>query len=161
MWNKFRKYALPYIVGILIPLGVGALSAFLTRDPMKIYDVIEMPPLSPPGIAFPIVWTVLYVLMGISSVTVCLARTTDPAAARLGIFRYCASLVFNFFWSIIFFNLHSPIFAFAVILVLFYLIVMCVISYWRVSVFAAVLQIPYILWTAFAAYLNAAAYFLN
>ena len=67
MWKKLK----PYIISIAIALGVGALAAFLTRDSMNIYQRIERPPLSPPPILFPIVWTLLYTLMGISSLSAC------------------------------------------------------------------------------------------
>ena len=84
MWNKFRKNVLPYFVGVLIPLGIGTFAAFLTRDSMNIYESLKTPPLSPPSIVFPIVWTVLYTLMGISSAVVYINRKVDPTSAALG-----------------------------------------------------------------------------
>ncbi len=161
MWNKIKGKILPYLIGILIPVGVGTLAALLTRNSMEIYGVLKTPPLAPPAFLFPIVWTVLYILMGISSTTVYLGRESDPAAANLGLRRYFASLVFNFLWSIIFFNIRSPLAALVTIFVLLYLIITTVVSYKKVSPLAAYLQIPYVIWVAFAAYLNAGIYFLN
>lgn len=161
MWNKIKGKILPYPVGILIPVGVGTLAAVLTRDSMDIYATLKTPPLAPPAILFPIVWTALYILMGISSATVYLGRDADPAAASLGLRRYFVSLLFNFLWSIIFFNVRSPLAALVTLFVLLYLIITTVISYKRISPVAAYLQIPYILWVAFAGYLNAGIYFLN
>lgn len=161
MWNKIKGKILPYLVGILIPVGVGTLAAVLTRDSMDIYATLKTPPLAPPAILFPIVWTALYILMGISSATVYLGRDADPAAASLGLRRYFVSLLFNFLWSIIFFNVRSPLAALVTLFVLLYLIITTVISYKRISPVAAYLQIPYILWVAFAGYLNAGIYFLN
>ena len=161
MWNKFRKNVLPYFVGVLIPLGIGTFAAFLTRDSMNIYESLKTPPLSPPSIVFPIVWTVLYTLMGISSAVVYINRKVDPTSAALGNRRYFTGLLFNFAWSIIFFNLRSPLAALVTIFILLYLVVTTAISYSRVSLIAALLQIPYIIWITFAAYLNAGVYFLN
>ena len=159
--GKILTVILLYALGTLIPLSVGALSVFLVRDQMQIYAAINLPPLSPRGIAFPIVWTVLYFLMGISSVTVYRLRDANPVAARLGLSRYFSSLFFNLLWSIIFFDLRSPLFAFFTILVLLYFVVGSAVAYLRVSVLAGCLQIPYILWIVFAAYLNVGVYFLN
>ncbi len=161
MWNKIKERLLPYTIGIIIPVGVGTLAALLTRGSMEIYGILKTPPAAPPAILFPIVWTVLYILMGISSATVYINSEVDPAAANLGLRRYFASLVFNFLWSIIFFNIRSPLAALVTLLVLLYLIIATIISYKRVSPIAAYLQIPYLLWVAFAGYLNAGIYFLN
>ncbi len=161
MWNKIKDNILPYLVGVAIPLLVGAFAAFLTRDSMQIYRMLKTPPLAPAPIVFPIVWTVLYVLMGVSSVTVYLKRTINPKEASLGLRRYVTSLVFNFIWSIIFFNLRSPLAALITLFVLLYLVVTTIISYQKVSPISTYLQIPYIFWIAFAGYLNAGIYFLN
>ncbi|MBQ2794193.1 MAG: tryptophan-rich sensory protein [Clostridia bacterium] len=161
MWKKIKERALPYLIGIVIPLAVGSFAAILTRDAMDIYGVLRVPPLAPPAILFPIVWSVLYILMGVSSTTVYLNRDKNPAAASLGLKRYFLSLVFNFFWSIIFFRLRSVLAALVTVFLLIYLVISTVISYKRVSRLSALLQIPYLAWLVFAAYLNAGIYLLN
>ena len=150
-----------FLVAILIPLLVGGASALLTRGNMNIYETVNTPPLSPPSILFPIVWSVLYVLMGISSALVYLHRENDLESASRGLVFYGASLFVNFLWSIIFFNMQKFLFAFVWLLLLLYLIIKTVIFYKRVYPTAAYLQIPYILWVSFAGYLNLAIYILN
>ena len=161
MQSETKKKISAYVIAIAIPLAVGALSALLTRGNMEIYGEINMPPLAPPGWPFPVVWTVLYVLMGVSSALVYLKRERNPESAKRGLTYYAVSLVFNFFWSIIFFNLERYFFAFLWLLVLLYLIVKTILSYRKVSPLAAYLQIPYAVWVAFAGYLNVAIWYLN
>ena len=148
-------------ISIIIPVAVGTLAALLTRDSMDIYSELKTPPLSPPAILFPIVWTALYVLMGISSGTVYINRDNNPKAAERGLKEYATSLVFNFVWSIIFFNVRSILAALVTLLILLYLIIRTILSYRKVLPLAAYLQIPYALWVAFAGCLNAGIYFLN
>ena len=157
MTKKIGKY----IIGIAIPLAVGTLSALLTRESMNIYGQIATPPLSPPAILFPIVWTALYILMGISSVLVFENREKNLQAAESGLKVYLLSLVFNFLWSIIFFNRRSFCLAVIVLLILLALIIATILKYRKVSLLAAILQIPYALWVAFAGYLNIAICILN
>ena len=161
MWKKIKPHLGKTLIAIAIPLGVGALSALLTRNSMDIYGELNTPPLSPPSILFPIVWTALYILMGVSSLLVYNRRETDPSAARQGLTYYAASLVVNFAWSIIFFTAGALIFAFVWLLFLLYLIIRTLLCYRKVSPLAAYLQIPYFLWVAFAGYLNAAVAILN
>lgn len=161
MWQKFKPYLLIFSVAIAIPLAVGILSALFTRGNMNIYEEINRPPLSPPGMLFPIVWSVLYVLMGVSSGMVFHRREENPEAAASGLRYYAASLILNFGWSIIFFNLGSFLFAFIWLLVLLYTIVRTIICYYKVSPIAAYLQIPYAIWVAFAGYLNFVIWLLN
>lgn len=161
MWQKIKPYVLIFSVSIAIPLAVGILSSLFTRENMMIYGEISTPPLSPPAIVFPIVWSVLYILMGVSSGLVFLNRDKNPEAAAKGSRYYGASLVLNFGWSIIFFNLGSFFFAFIWLIALLYTIIKTIISYFKVSPLAAYLQIPYALWVCFAGYLNAAIWLLN
>lgn len=157
MWQKIK----PYVISILIALGVGALSAYLTRGSMDIYSEVATPPLAPPGFLFPIVWTILYILMGVSSALVWQNRKKDPQAAKTGLWRYGMSLAVNFFWSIIFFNLRAFLFAFIWLLCLLFLIWRTIFYYRKVSPVAAYLQIPYFAWVLFAGYLNFGIYYLN
>ena len=150
-----------YIIAIAIPLAVGLLSAFLTKDNMSLYSEINSPPLAPPAWLFPVAWTVLYVLMGISSALVYIDRKAEPIAAKAALTSYAVSLVFNFFWSIIFFNLRAYLFAFLWLAAMLYFIIRTILLYKKVKPLAAYLQLPYALWVAFAGYLNIAIYFLN
>ncbi len=158
---KIKPYILPYSVAIAIPLTVGIASAALTKDNMDIYERLNTPPLSPPSILFPIVWTLLYILMGISSAMIYIDRERNPDAAKKGFIWYGTSLVLNFSWSIIFFNLEAAFFALLVLAALFYTIICTIIEYCGVRPIAAYLQIPYALWVAFAGYLNAGIWLLN
>ena len=94
MWRKIK----PYVISIAIALAVGGLSALLTMNNMDIYQEIKTPPLSPPSILFPIVWTILYVLMGISSANIYEKQYFDMKEAKRGLTTYAISLIFNFLW---------------------------------------------------------------
>lgn len=147
-----------YIISIVIALLVGGISAFLTSGNMNIYKELITPPLSPPGILFPIVWTILYVLMGISSALIYNENRNDKNKALL---TYGISLFFNFTWSLIFFNMRNFFFAFIWIIFLFVSILQTIIEYFKINKIAAYLQIPYLLWVAFAGYLNLGIWILN
>ena len=157
MRNKIRHY----VISVAIALGVGGLSALLTSGNMDIYSRIEQPPLAPPPILFPIVWTILYVLMGISAAMIYEEKDRKPDEVRNALTVYGISLFFNFFWSIIFFNMQAYLFAFVWLVALWVLILLTVIKYYRIKPIAAYLQIPYLLWVTFAGYLNFAIYILN
>ncbi len=149
-----------YIIGILIPVGVGLLSAFATRQSMDIYQTIVQPPLAPPGFLFPLVWTILYILMGISSTIVynSNASTDDKNRALL---IYGVQLIVNFFWSIIFFNNRAFLFSFIWLLLLWVLIIAMILFFRKINKTAACLQLPYLLWVTFAGYLNLMIFLLN
>ncbi len=155
MWSKLK----PYIISVLIALGVGGLSALLTQGNMN-NDFIS-PPLSPPAVLFPIVWTVLYTLMGISAALVYEKGKEDDIDISSALGVYLSQLAVNFFWSIIFFNMQAYLFAFIWIILLWILIITMIKRFYEISPTAAYLQIPYLLWVTFAAYLNLAIYILN
>jgi len=151
----------PYVLSILLALGVGGLSAFLTRSNMDLYETIVRPPFSPPAILFPIVWSILYVLMGIGAARIFTAA--EPAAGKKenALFVYGVSLFLNFTWSLIFFNTRMFGFAFLWLLLLWISILKTIFDYQKIDPPAAYLQIPYLIWVTFAGYLNAAIWFLN
>ena len=161
LWKKIKPYILPYAVAIAIPMTVGLISAALTKDNMNVYDKLTTPPLSPPGILFPIVWTILYILMGVSSAMVYMDKEKNPESAKKGLIWYGASLIFNFSWSIIFFNMQAAFFALLVLIALLYTIIRTILEYRKVNPTAAYLQIPYAIWVAFAGYLNVGIWLLN
>ena len=157
MLKKFK----PYIVSVVIALAVGGLSALVTSGSMDVYSKINRPALSPPAILFPIVWTILFTLMGISAAIIWQFREKKPDDVRNSLVVYAVNLVVNFIWSLIFFNMQAYLFAFIWILLLIAVIVAMIVLFRRVSPLAAYLQIPYLLWVCFAAYLNLAIYLLN
>ncbi len=150
-----------YTVSIALSLGVGVVSALLTRNNMDIYTQVKNPPLSPPSILFPIVWTILYILMGISAAMVFTTKSAALTERKDALHVYGLSLFFNFFWSIIFFNLRAYFFSFIWLIALLFLIILTIIRYSKINRTAAYLQIPYALWVTFAGYLNAGIWLLN
>ena len=156
-----KKQTRNFIVSVAISLGVGILSALLTRGNMNIYEEVSTPPLSPPSFLFPVVWTVLYVLMGISAAMVYNTRTSPLARRKEALTLYYVSLFFNFFWSIIFFNIRAFLFAFVWLIVLLVLIILTIVKYYKINKTAAYLQIPYAVWVTFAGYLNFGIWLLN
>ena len=157
MWKKLK----PYIISVAVALAVGGLSALLTKDNMNFIETINQPPLSPPSFIFPIVWTILFVLMGISSAYVYVHKGKNPDAASTGLTVYAFSLAVNFLWSIIFFNLRAFMFSFIWLVLLWVLIIITIREYAKVSRTPAYLQLPYLLWVTFAGYLNFMIYVLN
>lgn len=146
------------VKSILIPLAVGAVSGFLSRNGMKEIMMLNQPPLSPPGWLFPIVWTILYVMMGIACYLILRAKDERQG---LTLKLYAGQLVFNFFWSLIFFNMQWFLFAFFWLLILWSLILLTIIAFKNIDVRAGWLMVPYLLWVTFAGYLNMMIYILN
>ena len=146
------------IIAILIPLAVGSISAYISRAGMAAYKTVEQPPLSPPDIVFPIVWTILYILMGISSYMI---YTSGSSKSDNALKWYGAQLVLNFFWSIIFFRAMLFLAAFIWLLALIAAIGIMIYKFYNIRPAAAYFNIPYILWCIFAAYLNFGVYLLN
>ena len=136
---------------------MGGASAFFTRDGMQTFQTLNKPALAPPGWLFPVVWTLLYALMGIASYLV----LTSDKANRFALTIYAVQLIFNFFWSIIFFNLERYLFAFVWLVLLWILIFITTVLFYRISKPAGYLMIPYLLWVTFAGYLNLFIYLLN
>ena len=156
---KKRRIA-TYLFWILATEAVGALAAWLTMDGMELYKALaDKPPLSPPSVVFPIVWSVLYVLMGIGMARVVLSARSEERSDAIQV--YLLQLGVNFAWSIFFFRLQAYGGALIVLALLLALIVWMILRFRRVEKPAALLQIPYVLWVAFAAYLNAGVWLLN
>ena len=116
MWKKIK----PYAISILIAFAVGGLAALLTKNSMSMYEEIQKPALAPPGWIFPVAWTILYTLMGISSAMVYVKSQNKVLGTGIGC--YVISLVFNFLWTIIFFNLRMFLLSFVWLIVLWFLI---------------------------------------
>ena len=149
-----------YLFWVLLSEITGLLSGLLTRDAAQIFSqTVEQPPLAPPALLFPIVWTVLYVLMGISAARISLQPAS--AARSKGLLLFLIQLIVNFFWSPIFFNAQAFGFAFLWLILLWALVLQMIRSFQKIDPVAAYLQIPYLLWLTFAAYLSAGVWYLN
>ena len=149
-----------YAFWIGLSVGVGVLSGLLSRPGMEGFrETVVQPRLSPPAFLFPVVWTVLYVLMGIGAARVWLTEASEQR--NQGINLFLAQLVVNFFWSLIFFDARSFPLAFLWVLLLWGLVAWMIATFRRVDPKAALLQVPYLLWLTFAAYLSAGVWTLN
>ena len=150
-----------YVYSILITVAIGGLSAFLTRNNMDVYESINKPPLAPPAVLFPIVWSILYVLMGISLANVIIKGREKGVYSFPCVKIYALQLAVNFFWSIIFFNFRAFLLSFIWLLLLWVLIIVMIDCFAKASKVSAIINIPYFLWVTFAAYLNFMIYRLN
>ena len=148
------------LIGIAIPIVTGLLAAFFTRGNMHLLGQLNQPPLTPASWIFPVVWTILYVLMGIASYRVYIKGEYDSAAAFV-LTIYGIQLIFNFFWSIFFFNLHWYLFAFIWLLILWAMVLFMNIRFYKIDIPAGHMILPYSIWVTFAAYLNIGIYMLN
>ena len=148
-----------YIVYPAIAVGVGALAGLITRQSVKeVFPLLEKPPLSPPAVVFPIVWTALYILMGVGLAAVKNAGGPESARAER---LWWAQLAVNFSWTLVFFLAGAYLAALFVLILLFGLVVAMTAAFCKLSPPAARLQAPYLLWLAFAGYLNAGIWLLN
>ena len=142
-----------YAFWIRLSEAVGGLSGWLTREGTQIYQsTVAQPPLSPPPLVFPIVWGILFSLMGIGAARVSLSPPTKVRSTGLHLF--VAQLVVNFFWSLIFFNLRTYALALGWLGLMWVLILWMIFAFRQTDRWAARLQIPYLLWVSFAGYLN-------
>lgn len=149
-----------YLFWILLAEGAGALSGWLSREGSRTFsEAAAQPPLSPPAILFPIVWGILYLLMGIGAARVSLTVPSGDRSRSLNLF--VLQLVVNFFWSLIFFNAQAYGFALVWLLLLWVLVLLMILSFRKTDPAAAWLQIPYLIWLTFAVYLNAGVWLLN
>ena len=156
MNKKWKKI----VIWVVISEVIGALSGFLTREATMMYNMtVEKPPLSPPQWVFPVVWTVLFALMGIGAGLVA-AEPPSPERSR-GLNRMVTQLILNFFWPLLFFNLQAYGFALVWLLVLWIVVLLMILQFRKTVPLAAWLQIPYLLWLSFAVYLNAGVWLLN
>lgn len=145
---------------LAIPLGVGGLASLLSGGGMADYRNLIQPPLAPPGWVFPVVWTVLYLLMGYASYRV-LTSGKEPSEIRCALRLYGAQLAVNFLWPLVFFGLEWRLAALFVLIALWLLIFLTMRKFSKIDEVAGDLLIPYLVWVSFAAYLNFGTYLLN
>ena len=147
------------IICLAIPLAVGGLATLISGG-MESYRTMNQPPLSPPGWVFPVVWTILYLLMGYASYRI-LVSDAEPAAIRKALTFYGIQLALNFLWPLIFFGLQWYWLAFVWLLVLWVFIYLTMYQFGQIDDTAENLLIPYLLWVTFAGYLNFGVALLN
>lgn len=156
----FRFNLKRFLISIAIPLLTGGVSALITRGNMDLYSRIKSPPLAPPSRVFPVVWSILYLLMGVSFYLVWNSDTEKVQKTR-ALIVFGVQLFLNFIWSPVFFNKQWFLVAFVVLVLLWLSTVVMIVLFYKISKPAALLQIPYLLWLTFAGYLNFAIYLLN
>ena len=147
-------------IAVALPLAVGGLSALITKDRMALFGALQKPPLSPPAWLFPAAWTLLYILMGLASYYVYTADA-PKSRKRTALSYYALSLIFNFGWPILFFNMEKYLAAFVWLCIMWILILAAVVQFWASDKKAGALMLPYLLWVTFAGYLNYGIYLLN
>lgn len=153
-WDKYGTY----IIFVGIALAVGALSGRLSAGQTDAYQMLAKPPFSPPAWLFPIVWSVLYVLMGISAAII---YSSDNGGRINSLIFYAAQLAVNFLWPIIYFVLKMRLFALVWLVLLLFLVLYMISKFNDISKTAAYLNLPYVFWLIFAFYLNLGTYLLN
>lgn len=149
-----------FIISILIPLAVGRFAGFLTENSFTVYENLVQPAFAPAPWVFPIVWTILYVLMGIASYKIYQSNVAKEDKKRALTF-YAVQLVVNFIWPIVFFRFGNYQAAFFVLLVLIALVILTILQFSKINKTAAWIMIPYLLWIVFAGILNFSIWMLN
>lgn len=164
MGNTFRvingKEIVRFVIAVALPLAVGGLAALLTQNSRAMYAALQKPPLAPPGWLFPVVWTILYILMGIASYLV-YRHGYDKPHVRDALGFYALSLAINFLWPLVYFRFGLLFAAFWVLLALWLVVGITTAKFYRISHAAGLLMLPYWLWVTFAGYLNLATWLLN
>ena len=153
-----RNKVLTYLLFLLLPLAVGGLAALVTYHGMPVYEQLEKPVFTRPSFLFPIVWNLLYVLMGIGAARVWLSQ--DPMRGQR-LRPFVLQLILNFFWTVWFFGAGQYLLAFFWLLILLCVIGWMIAAFSKADPLAGRLQIPYLLWTGFAAVLNFSIFLLN
>ena len=143
----------PYGIGAILTLAVGGLSGLLSAGGMAAYTQNAVKPaLTPPGWVFSVVWSLLYILLGVGAAEIFLAPQSRERSRSLNLF--VLQLAVNFFWSLLFFNAKAYGFSLIWLILLWMLVLTMILSFRKVDKTAAMLQIPYLLWLTFASYLN-------
>lgn len=149
------------VSSLAIPLAVEFLSWFFTRNSMDVYAELNSPPLAPPGWVFPVVWTILYVLMGLALYEVRMARGGNRIEKTRGYKLFGLQLAFNFLWTILFFRFGLYGFSAIWLGIMIVLIALNTLSFARIVPKAGAMLLPYLLWSLFALYLNIGVFILN
>ncbi|MDE6701354.1 MAG: tryptophan-rich sensory protein [Acetatifactor sp.] len=140
------------IISIAIPLGIGILSSLLAPNIPETYATLYKPPLAPQAWLFPVVWTILYVLMGVASYLI--YQSPAGEERKIALFSYGLQLLVNLFWPVLFFRLEAYVTAFFWLALLWYLVFITFQKFAKINVVAGNLLIPYLVWLTYAGYLN-------
>lgn len=149
---------------ILLPLIGGSIITIFTIDAQEAFGSFTQPPLAPPAWLFPVVWTILYIMMGVASYLIYRIHAKKSAEKRLKkteLIIFYTQLAFNFAWTLLFFNANLKYFAFGWLITMWLMILALIIMCWQNKRAAMWLLLPYLLWCTFAAYLNLAIAILN
>ena len=154
-----RKHDIwPYVIFIFLSLLTGGLATLVSMDGMKAFQYLSQSSLTPPPAVFSVVWSILYILMGIGAAMV---FQTDHPRRPTALTVYAVQLIVNFFWSLFFFNLQQYAVSFFWLLLLWLLIVVMIRLFYQIKPIAGLLQLPYLLWVTFAGYLTFGVWMLN
>ena len=157
---KIKQNIKELIICIIIPLAVGLVSSLLSMNARDMFQSLNKPPLAPPAWFFPVVWTVLYILMGVASYLI-VREGMEKEEVQKALDTYLLQLFFNFGWSIIFFNFGWRLFAFAWLAAMWALIIKMMNQFKPINKTSFYLMLPYIIWVTFAGYLNLGFFLLN
>ena len=149
MFEKIKKYGI-----IFVPLLVGILASLLSN--FDLYNDINLPTVAPPAILFPIVWSVLYLVIGISYYL--LSKDSNEKENKV---LFYTQLIINFIWVICFFNFRLFLLCFILIIILDFIVLYMILTYYRYNKISAYLLIPYFIWLVFATYLNWTIFLIN
>lgn len=141
---------------IILPIALGELVGLIISQFMD-YNTLQKPPLSPPGFIFGIVWSILYLLMGIAYGMLVYKGKSDAEVSKI----YWTQLIINLIWPILFFVFKIRLFSSIWIIILLILVISMVIKFYKKDKIIGYSQIPYLLWIMFATYLNIGVYILN
>lgn len=161
--HPVRKFFIALCM-IMLPLVGGSVITIFTIDAQEAFGSFTQPPLAPPAWLFPVVWTILYIMMGVASYLIYRVKAKKPAEKRLRVAElivFYVQLAFNFAWTLLFFNANLKYFAFGWLIVMWSMILVLIIMCSRNQRTAMWLLLPYLLWCTFAAYLNLAIAVLN
>ena len=145
---------------IAIPLLVGVVATFISGGGMKTFESMNKPPFAPPAWVFPVVWTILYIFMGISSYWIMTSGAKEDEIYK-AMSLYWYQLAVNFLWPTFFFNFGWYLFSFLWLVLLWVLVLAMILRFWRIDRRAAWINVPYLIWLVFAGYLNLGIWWLS
>jgi translocator protein len=157
---KGRRDIFALIISIIISESTGYLSYSLSMNMGEFYKELVKPSFAPPAWVFMPVWIILYFLMGLAAYRIWMLRR-DKKLAGSSLFYYALQLIFNFFWSIIFFRFRLIAIALFEIIILFLLILSTTLKFFKIDRTAGILMLPYLFWVGFAGMLNYSLWMLN
>lgn len=155
-----KKSMSTLLASLAIPLLIGGFSSFLTAGDMRNYEYFNHPPLSPPSWVFPVVWSILYVIMGLASYLV-YTSNAEPEQKRTALTLYAAQLVMNMFWTVLFFTYVQYLIALIWLVAMWVIILMTALRFYKINRLSGIMMGVLLIWTAFAGYLNYAYYVMS